>query len=130
MKAVPMSDTTPITPVEGKFIFQMDANIRVRFNADGWVEEMGKGGEDDSIGTRLQGHGGSRLDDTYARRFYDLYTRVVIFSLHPKRTTDQAVSAGLIKFSDLEPGTQGYERLSKIITIANRNFNMNIKPLS
>ncbi len=125
-----MTSTGPISPVEGKFVFQMDANIRVRFNADGWVEEMGKGGEDDAIGTRLQGHGGSRLDDTYARRFYDLYMRVVIFDIHPKRSSEQAISAGLIKFSDLEAGTQGYERVSKVIEIANRNFNMNIKPLS
>lgn len=117
-------------PVDGKYIFQVDPNIRVRFNADGWVEEIGKGGEEDSMGVRLQGLAGSRLDDVYARRFYDLYARVVIFDLHPKRVTEQAAAAGLLTFRELEADSQIYSRVQKIIAIGNHHFNLNVKPLA
>jgi hypothetical protein len=93
------------------------------------VEEIGKGGDEDSVGTRMQGSAGTRLDDLYARRLYDLFTRVVIFDIHPKRSTEAPVSAGLMLFKDLEPGSHTYTRLSKIIEIANEQFGMGIKPL-
>lgn len=117
-------------PVEGKFIFQIDPAIRIRFNADGWVEEVGKGGEDEPISTRLQGHAATKFDDYYARRFYDLYSRVVIFDVHPKRLSEQGVSAGLLPFRSLETDSQIYDRVSRIIQIANHHFKMNIKPLA
>ncbi len=116
-------------PPESKFVVTLEGGMRLRFNADGWVEEIGKGGDEDALGTRLQGSGVTKLDDVYARRIYDLYTRVVIFDMHPKRQTDQAVSAGLLAFRDLEPGSHTYVRLTKIIEIANEKFNMNVKPL-
>ena len=114
---------------EGKFVFQIDGNMRIRFNADGWVEEIGKGGDEDAVGTRLQGTAGTRLDDVYARRVYDLFTRVVIFDIHPKRSSEVAVSAGLMAFKDLEPGSHTYTRVNKIIEIANQQFSMGIKAL-
>jgi hypothetical protein len=123
------ADKVP-NPVEGKFIFQIDPSIRIRFNADGWVEEVGKGGEEEPISTRLQGQAGTKFDDYYARRFYDLYSRAVIIDIHPKRISEQAVGAGLILFKDLEPGSHIYDRLTKIIDIANHHFKMNVKPLS
>jgi hypothetical protein len=46
--------TAYLTPVDGKFIFQIASNVRVRFNAEGWVEEIGRGGSGDSLGTTLQ----------------------------------------------------------------------------
>lgn len=123
------ADKVP-NPVEGKFIFQVDPGIRIRFNADGWVEEVGKGGEEEPISTRLQGQAGTKFDDYYARRFYDLYSRTVIFDIHPKRLSEQSVAAGIILFKDLEPGSHIYDRLSKIIAIANHHFKLNVKPLA
>ena len=117
-------------PVDGKFIFQIDPAIRVRFNADGWVEEVGKGGEEEPLSTRLQGHSGTKFDDYYARRVYDLYSRAVMFDIHPKRLSEQGFGAGLILFKDLETDSQIYDRVSKIIQIANHHFKMNIKPLA
>ncbi len=122
------ADAIP-NPVDGKFIFQLEANMRIRFNADGWVEEVGKGGEEDSIGTKLQGHTGTKFDDYYARRFYDLFSRVVIFDIHPKRLTEQGVAAGLVQFRDLDPDSHTYARVNRIIAIANHHFKMNVKPL-
>lgn len=117
-------------PVDGKFIFQIDAGMKIRFNADGWVEEVGKGGEEEPISTRLQGHAGTKFDDYYARRIYDLYSRVVIFDIHPKRISEQSVSSGLLRFRDLEPGSFIHERLNKIIAIGNHYFKMNVTPLA
>lgn len=117
-------------PVEGKFIFQVENHMRVRFNADGWVEEVGSGGPEDSIGTRLQGKAGTARDDLYARRYYDLYSRVILFDLHPRVSDSATGTEGLIRFRDLEPGSRIYERLSKIIAIGNAHFNMNVKPLA
>lgn len=116
-------------PPESKFIFSLDGGMRIRFNADGWVEEIGKTGSDDAVGTRLQGSGMTKLDDVYARRIYDLYGRVVIYDMHPKRQTEQAISAGLLPFRSVEPGSHLFTRLTQIIEIANEKFNLNIKPL-
>lgn len=117
-------------PPESKFVFALEGGMRIRFNADGWVEEIGKGiGDEDMVGTRLQGSGGTKMDDVYARRIYDLYSRVVIYDLHPRRSTEQAVAAGLLAFKDLEPGSHVYTRLTKIIEIANEKFTLNIRPL-
>ena len=117
-------------PLEGKFIFQIGNNIRARFNADGWVEEIGRGGPNDPLGTVLQGHAGSKLDDLFVRRYYDLHMRAVIIDIHPKKSTSPSGAAGLILFKDLEPDSSGYLRVAKIIAIANQHFNMNIKPLA
>ena len=116
-------------PVEGKYVFQLSANTRIRFNADGWVEEIGKGGAEDTLGTRLQGSGGTRLDDIFARRYYDLYTRVIILDIHPHRATDQSGASGVVPFKDLESGSRMYERVNLIIAIANHHFNMGMEPL-
>lgn len=120
---------TPMQPVDGKFIFQIDPSIRIRFNADGWVEEVGKGGDEEPISTRLQGHAGTKFDDYYARRIYDLYSRVVIFDIHPKRLSEQGVGAGMLRFKDLEPGSHIYERVQKIIATGNHHFKLNVAPL-
>ena len=114
---------------ESKYVVALDNGMRIRFNADGWVEEIGKGGDDDALGTRLQGSGTTKMDDLYARRVYDLYARVVLYNIHPKRQTDMPACAGLLAFKDLEPGSHLYTRLSKIIEIANQKFGLNIKPL-
>lgn len=123
------TDTVP-EPVEGKFIFQIASNIRIRFNADGWVEEIGKGGAEDPLGTQLQGKPASKLDDIYARRYYDLYSRVLIIDIHPKRSSDQSGASGLIPFKDLEPDSPIHKRINMIIAIANRHFNMELAPLA
>lgn len=125
-----MTDAPAHKPVSGKSIFQIDVNMKVRFNSDGWVEEIGKGGEDEPLGTRLHGGEVGGYDDVYARRFYDLCSRVVIFDLHPKRISDQGIAAGLLQFRDLDPDSHLYKRLQKIIEIANTNFAMGIKPLN
>ena len=117
-------------PVDGKFIFQIDSNIRIRFNADGWVEEIGRGGADDPLGTILQGKPGSKLDDIFARRYYDLYTRAIILDIFPKRDSDRSGAEGLVLFKDLEQGSHMYERVQLIIRIANEAFGLNIKPLA
>lgn len=125
------ADSAPVpTPVEGKFIFQLEPGMRIRFNADGWVEEIGKGGEEDPISTRLQGHASTKFDDYYARRVYDLFSRAVFIDIHPKRLSEQGFAAGQILFRDLDPDSQVYDRVQKIIRIANNHFKMNIKPLA
>lgn len=123
------AETVP-DPVEGKFIFQVASGVRIRFNADGWVEEIGKGGADDPLGTQLQGKPASKLDDVYARRYYDLYTRAIIIDIHPKRASDQSGASGIVMFRDLEAGSPMHSRVSLIIAIANRHFNMGLAPLS
>ncbi|MEM6781853.1 MAG: hypothetical protein AAF569_08320 [Pseudomonadota bacterium] len=117
-------------PVDGKFIFQIDQNMRIRFNADGWVEEIGKGGSGDALGTKLQGKPGSKLDDIYARRYYDLYSRVVLLDVHPKQNSDRSGTEGMIMFKDLEPGSLMYDRINMVIAIGNHHFNMNLRPLA
>ncbi len=124
-----MSEDTSLEPVEGKFIFQADKNMRVRFNADGWVEEIGKGGTGDTLGTKLQGKAGSKLDDIYAPRYYDLFSRIVILDIHAARQSDKSGSGGIIRFKDLEEGSQLYNRINTIIAIGNKHFAMNLKPL-
>lgn len=119
----------PTVPPASKTIVQLEPHMKIRFNSDGWVEELGRGGEEDPPGTILNGLSGSKLDDIFARRFYDLYSRVVILEIHPRRTTDQTSATGVITFKDLEPDSPMYRRVSKIIELANQNFNMNIKPL-
>ena len=116
-------------PVEGKFIFQLDPNIRIRFNADGWVEEIGKGGPEDPLGTKLQGKPGTKRDDIYARRYYDLLTRCLIIDIHPKISSDMSGAEGLVMFKDLEPDSPMFERVNLIINIANHHFSMGLKPL-
>ncbi len=117
-------------PVEGKFIFQIDPQIRIRFNADGWVEEIGKGGADDPLGTKLQGKPSSKRDDIYARRYYDLFTRCLIIDIHPKISSDMSGAEGLVLFKDLEPGSPMFERVNQIIAIANHYYDMKLKPLA
>lgn len=124
------ADLAPIKPLDGKFIFEMDKHVLVRFNADGWVEELSRGGEEEPNGIRLQGKPGSRLDDMFARRFYDLYARVVIYDIRAKRVSDHGPAAGLIRFADLEVDSPLYTRVNKIIEIGNRNFSMSLKPLA
>ena len=118
-------------PVDGKHVFPIDKITRVRFNPDGWVEEINAaGGPHDPPGTKLQGKPESKLDDIYARRYYDLYSRVVILDIHPKRQTDQSGASGLVHFKDLEPGSPMYVRVNKIIQIANHHFKANLKELA
>lgn len=113
-----------------KTILQLEPHMKIRFNNDGWVEELGRGGEDSTPGTALQGLSGSKLDDIIARRFYDLYSRVIIFEIHPRRTTDTTNATGMMLFRDLEPDSPMFNRVNKIIEYANQTFNMNIKPLA
>jgi hypothetical protein len=124
-----MNQAVP-APVEGKFVFQIENHMRVRFNADGWVEEIGPGGPEDSIGTRLQGKAGTARDDLYARRYYDLYSRVMLIDIHPKVSESASGTEGLVRFRDIEPGSRIYERINKIIEIGNAHFNMNMLPLA
>lgn len=109
-------------PVEGKYIFQVASNIRIRFNADGWVEEIGRGGREDPLGTILQAKSGSKRDDVYARRFYDLYTRAVLLDIIPKNPADRTDTGGMVLFRDLEPGSVMFDRVNLIISIANHHF--------
>lgn len=117
-------------PVEGKFIFQVEPNMRVRFNGDGWVEEIGAGGAEDQIGTRLQGRQGTARDDLYARRYYDLYARVMLIDIHSRVEGMPMGTQGAVPFRDLDAGSRIHERLNKIIAIGNAHFNMNLKPLA
>ena len=117
-------------PVDGKFIFQIAPGVRIRFNADGWVEEIGKGGPEDPLGTLMQGKSGTKRDDIYARRYYDLYTRCLIIDIHPKISTDMSGAEGLVMFKDLDPDSPTYDRVNLIIAIANHHFSMNLKPLA
>lgn len=120
-----------LEPVDGKFIFQVDKNMRVRFNSDGWVEEIGRGGNGDPMGTILQGKPGTKLDDVQARRYYDLYARAILLDVHPQRNSaDKGGCEGLVLFKDLEPGCGLYERVSKVIAVANHHFKMDVKPLA
>ncbi len=129
MKTPPDAKDIP-APVEGKFVFQIDAGVQIRFNADGWVEEIGKGGPEDSLGTQLHGKAGSKLDDRFARRYYDLYTRAIIIDIFSRRETDRSAGRGLLPFKDLEPDSPMYKRVNKIIEIGNHYFNMGLKPLA
>lgn len=129
-KDTKVTTTSIPEPVEGKTVFQITSSIRIRFNADGWVEEIGKGGPDDLSGTILQGRTGSKLDDVCARRFYDLLTRAVIIDIYPRRPSDLSGSSGLILFKDLDPDSPLYDRVKTIIDIANHHFNMKLKPLA
>lgn len=123
-----MSDDI-MTPVEGRFIFQVEPNMRVRFNGDGWVEELGNPEPDAPLGTRLQARQGTARDDLYARRYYDLYSRVVFFDIHSRVEGMVAGADGAIPFRMLEAGSRLFERLNKIIAIGNSQFNMNVRPL-
>ena len=124
-----MSETNTVPdPVEGKFIFDVGGQ-RVRFNADGWVEELGKGGPSDPLGTKLQGKPGSKLDDIFARRYYDLFSRAIILDIFPKRESDKSGAEGLILFKDLEIASPMYDRVKLIIAIANHHFGMELKSL-
>lgn len=116
-------------PVDGKFIFQLEAGIRIRFNADGWVEEIGKGGPDDPLGTKLHGKPTSKRDDVHARRYYDLFSRVLLIDIHSRIENDRSGAKGLVRFSDLEPGSPMYDRVNQIIAIGNHAFKMNLRPL-
>ncbi len=128
MKFTKIGSKQPPAP-GNKMIFQLEPHMKIRFNNDGWVEELGRGGEENPPGTILQGLSGSKLDDIFARRFYDLYSRVVIFEIHPRRPTDQTSATGVIPFKDLEPDSPMHQRVNKIIEYGNQNFSMNIKPL-
>lgn len=113
-----------------KTIFQLEPHMKVRFNSDGWVEEIGRGGEENPPGTILQGLSGSKLDDIFARRFYDLYSRVIIFEIHPRRPTDTTNASGILPFRDLEPDSPMYNRVNKIIEYGNQHFHLNVKLLT
>lgn len=117
-------------PVEGKHIFQISPYMRVRFNADGWVEEIGRGGPEDPLGTRLQGKPANKRDDVYARRYYDLYSRCVILDVFPKLAGDMSGASGLMPFRMLEAGSPLYERVELLIAIGNHHFSMGLKPLA
>ncbi len=118
-----------LEPVDGKFVFEVDTGMRVRFNADGWVEEIGKGGRDDPLGTKLQGKPSSKRDDLMVRRYYDLYSRAIILEVYPDTDNDRCKADGLLLFKDLEAGSPMYDRVNLLIRIANTHFNMNMKPL-
>ena len=117
-------------PIEGKTVFQISPDVRIRFNADGWVEELGRGGPEEPLGTLLSGRSGSQLDDRFARRYYDLYSRVIIFDIFSKRETDRSAGRGLVSFKDLEPDSPMYRRVNKIIEIGNHYLKMSLKPLA
>jgi len=125
----PNADKAYLKPVDGKFIYQIDSNMRIRFNADGWVEEIGKGGAEDPLGSKLQGKPGTKRDDIFARRYYDLYTRCIIIDIFPKISTDRSGAEGLVLFKDLEIGSPLYDRVNKIIEIACKDFGLSIKSL-
>jgi hypothetical protein len=117
-------------PIEGKTVFQISPDVRIRFNADGWVEEMGRGGPEEPLGTHLQGRAGSALDDRFARRYYDLYTRAIVIDIFARREADRSAGRGLVLFKDLEPDSPMYRRVNKIIEIGNHYFKMSLKPLA
>ncbi len=119
-----------LTPVDGKFVFQIDSMMRIRFNADGWVEEIGRGGLDDPLGTKLQGKPKSKRDDLVARRYYDLFSRAVILEVFPDTPNDRCKAEGLVLFKDIDPDAPLYERINMIIEIGNTHFGMNLKMLS
>ena len=127
-----MSDTQTTSlpePVDGKFVFQVSPNMRIRYNAEGWVEEIGKGTPDDD-GTVLQGVPGTKLDDLHAARYYDLYTRVVLLDIHAgKGSADKSAAYASILFRDLDPGSPIYNRVNLAIKIGNYYFGLNIKEL-
>ncbi len=125
-----MSDENNIpAPVDGKFVFQVGPSMRIRFNAEGWVEEIGKGTPEDE-GTVLAGVPGTKLDDIYAVRYYDLYSRMVLLDVHAgKGSSDKSRGSGAILFKDLDPSSPMYKRVNMAIKIGNHYFNMNIKEL-
>lgn len=124
-----MTKENDIQPVDGKYIFQVSPTTRIRFNNDGWVEEIGRGGADDPLGTRLQGKPSSKRDDIFARRYYDLYTRCILLDIHPYKENDQSGTGGVIMFKDLDPDSPMFERVNLIIAIANHHFEMGLKQL-
>lgn len=128
----PASSSSPAASgaTASKTIFQLEPHMKIRFNPDGWVEELGKGGDENPPGVILQGLSGSKLDDIFARRFYDLFSRVIIFEIHPRRTADTTNATGTMLFIDLEPDSPMYARVNKIIELGNQNFKLNIKPLA
>ena len=117
-------------PVDGNFVFQVASGIRVRYNADGWVEEIGRGGADDPLGTKLSGKPATKLDDTIARRYYDLYARIVLFDINSKQSrTDKGSASAHMMFKDLEPGSPMYDRVNLLIDIGNHYFQLGVKRL-
>ena len=116
-------------PTEGKYIFKVASNQHIRFNAAGWVEEIGRSGPEDPLGTILQAKSGSKRDDVYARRFYDLYTRAILLDIIPKNPSDRTDTGGLVMFRDLEEGSVMYDRVNLIISIANHHFGTSFKKL-
>ncbi len=126
-----MSDENNVPePVDGRFVFQIGPSMRIRFNAEGWVEEIGKGTAEDNE-TVLNGVPGTKLDDLYASRYYDLYTRVVLIDVHAaKGTQDNSRAYGCVAFKDLDPDSPIYKRVNTAIQIGNHYFNMSVKPLS
>ena len=121
-------DKPYLTPVDGKFVFEIDPGMRVRFNADGWVEEIGRGGAEDPLGVKLQGKPASKRDDLLARRYYDLYTRAMIIEVYPDTPNDRCKADGLIMFKDLDPKSYIYGRVQKIIEISN-HLGVKVAPL-
>ncbi len=125
-----MTDDSIPQPVDGQFVFQVGPGTRIRFNAEGWVEEIGKGTTEENE-TVLNGVPGTKLDDLYASRYYDLYTRVVLLDIHAaKGSLDHSRGYGCILFKDLEPDSPIYNRVNTAIKIGNNYFKMNIKPLA
>lgn len=125
-----MTEEKKYVPVDGsKYIFQLDHRVKIRFNADGWVEEMYPRQPGEGAGLKMQGTPGTQRDDLYARRYYDLNTRVVLLDIHAGIPNDSSGSMGLIQFKDLEPGSPTYERVCTIIEIA-RQLGMAIKQLN
>jgi hypothetical protein len=126
-----MSQTPPVNlePVEGKFIYEIDSGMRIRFNADGWVEELVKPNEHAETATRLQGRAGTKRDDIMARRFYDLFARVVILNIYPRQENDSNIASGIIQFSNLEKNSIIYNRVSAAITIA-KHLGVEVAPLT
>ena len=118
-----------LEPVDGKYIFKLGNYMHIRFNADGWVEEIGRGGSQDPLGTPLHGKPGTKLDTIYGRRYYDLYSRVMLLEIFDG-SGKREQATGLLPFKDLDPQSKIYERLQKIIEIANTRFELGVAPLS
>ena len=125
-----MDDTKDyLEPVDGKYIFQIGNYMRIRFNADGWVEEIGRGGGEDPLGTPLHGKPSTKLDTIYGRRYYDLHSRVMLLEIFDG-SGKREHATGLLHFKDLDPRAKIYDRLQKIIEIANHHFELEVAPLS
>ena len=124
-----MSDQSIPEPVDGQFVFQIGPSMRIRFNADGWIEEIGKGTPDESE-TVLNGVPGTKLDDLYASRYYDLYSRVVLIDVHAaKGSQDHSRAYGCIPFKELDPASVLYGRVKTAIEIGNHYFGMKVQQL-